>query len=194
MTDTFALSIALFSVGLFILNAFRRDAKMLSDRHKRREDAYAEVIGLLMQRAERLPALINEMRYFDDLSAHAEEIRLRLQRREQTIARGETLIPLEQEISLLLAEADWEAETMQESAAENPLRLNDLLIEMQEREQAVAAARERYNDTAEAWNACQRAFPLGLLARAIAARPAPLFTRHLPARFRVHQNRTKRAN
>ena len=174
MNDAFAVSIVLFFIGVFLLAAFRRDARILTARWKEVELALRGTEDLFARRAEQLPTLLSEMRYFAPLQSLSQDVLLALKQREIAMTTGEKLMPAEQEISRLLARLRRQLAPTNEDAKPN-VALSDLLTDTREREEAIALARERYNEAAEAWNAYQRAFPLGLLARAIEPQPVPLF-------------------
>jgi hypothetical protein len=129
---------------------------------------------VLSRRGGRIAAVVQRARSVPGLASLAERLRS-AQEDTATEDRSER-IAAEQVISRLLdmLSARAEAAGVREGSGAYA-ELADLLLEMQVWEQQIAEARERYNETAAAWNTLRVAFPSGLLARSLAPEPAPVF-------------------
>lgn len=166
------LRVVLFVMGLFFLfRLFQAGSKImrlirLTERH------WQSAAGLMVPRGERALELAWEVQASGAQTERAEAVRAAYHRAQEAKTRPERILA-EQELS------HWTL-TLAHAAARDPLLstrgdLSDILAELPERENLLAAARERYNETAAALNTERYAFPGGLLIRAVLVEPAPLF-------------------
>jgi hypothetical protein len=172
-----AASVLLFAIGVLVLIGMARLYQTVAAQFRRVETAWWDVESALeqrdhlLQRDDRIPALAATLSASPNADTLPGAIRQARQQAKEAENRGERILA-EQGISCLMASLLTETET---ADGRIPYDVADLRAEMRAREQYIAEARERYNEAAEGLNAYRRAFPAGLIVRALTPDPAPVF-------------------
>jgi hypothetical protein len=171
---SFPGAVVLLSLGIWLLAGLSRAFQRTQILYQMVERTWQEAQTLFERRTERLTLLLKEARALSVLQSPVDELTAVFRTRQASVDREQWVV-CEQEISRQIAILAAQAESCGLDSAGSHKELCDLIIELQEQEPILLAAREHYNAVATAWNTYRRRFPANLIADARDWAVFPLF-------------------
>jgi hypothetical protein len=175
MIVTPGIAVVLFALGMALLSQLALTFAQVNRLYRLVRHAEQDLFTLIERRMERLPQLI---RTGDDVRGIASDlsaiqVACNAQRNAVTLTdRVEAAQAVHRAIATLISRAD----TLGLMQKNHGGAFVEVLLELQEQEPFLNAARERFNQAAVAWNTNRRLFPNSILAGARGLAEIPVFS------------------